>query len=88
MGSGAPDHGEEADVATNLDAAHVDLDDGALAVGVEKSNVLVRRGGHEGALDPPAPGRRAVRHPELGRQQHLAQAAVDLPESKWKKVFV
>ena len=61
-------HGEEADVTAYLDAADADLDDGAAAVGVEERHALVRRGRHEGALDPAAPRWVAVRHPELGRQ--------------------
>ncbi len=63
-GAGA-DHGEKGDFAADLDAAHVDLHDGALAVGIAQRHVLVRRRGHEGPLDSPFPGGLAVRHPEL-----------------------
>ncbi len=59
------DHGEEGDVAADLDTAHVDLDNGSLAVGVVQSDGLVRRGRHEGPLDTTPPGRTAVLHPEL-----------------------
>jgi hypothetical protein len=59
------DHGEKTDVAAGLDAAHVDLHYGALAVGVVEGDGLIRSGGHQGALNAPPPGRVAVRHPEL-----------------------
>ncbi len=58
-------HGEEADVATDLDAADADLYDGSAAVGVEKRDGLVRCGGHERPLNPPSPLWGAVWHPEL-----------------------
>jgi hypothetical protein len=47
-------HGDEADVTTNLDAADGDLYDGSAAVGVEERDGFVRRGRHEGPLDPPS----------------------------------
>jgi hypothetical protein len=79
MGGGdGANHGEEGYVAANLYAAHVDLDDGAPPVGVVQRDVLVRRGRHEGPLDPPLPERVAVGHPELGGQQHGAQPTIDL----------
>jgi hypothetical protein len=75
---GGADHGEEGDIAADLDAAHADLDHGALAVGVEERHRLVRRRRHEGPLDPPTPGRLAMRHPELGGQQHGPKTAIHL----------
>jgi hypothetical protein len=75
------DHGEEADVTAHLIAAHADLHHGAPSVGVEERHALICSGRHEGPLDPSAPGRAAVWHPELLREQQLAQPTVDLPES-------
>ncbi len=69
VGWGA-DHGKEGDVSANLDAAHVDLDDCTLAVGVVQRHALVRSGRHKGTLYAPLPGWVAVRHPELVGQQH------------------
>ncbi len=88
------DHGEEADVAADLETTHADLHHRAAAAGVEESHGLVRRRRHEGPLDTPAPGWRAVRHPELGRQLHLAKSTVHLAgrereegmeEGKWSE---
>ena len=64
-------HGEEGHVAPNLDASHIDLDHGTLAVCVVQRDGLVRRGGHEGPLDAALPRRGALRGPELLREQHL-----------------
>ncbi len=62
------DHRQEGNVTPRLDTAHINLHHGALAVGVVKGDSHVRRGGHESPLDPSAPGRIALWHPELGGQ--------------------
>jgi hypothetical protein len=67
---GGGHHGEEADVAADLDAADADLDHGALAVGIVKGDVFVGRRRHQGALDSSLPGRIAMVHPEFAGQQH------------------
>jgi hypothetical protein len=74
------DHREERDVASDLDTAYVNLNNGTAAVGIGERNTLVRRGGHQGPLDSPAPGRIAMRYPKLGWQQHITATAIDFPE--------